>query len=157
MKRHKISTHLAYSDNCYFHFFYWLSDWVEILQGFMKFNFKLNLKVSAFYLEKQKSFIPKKNNFFGRWQYQNKKALFTDSIFQKVLVRPCCCKGDRDSFWLCWALRLILSSSLKLIVNWWSTLYLWTRSKETENEKVPRKILSRPDHFCAVIVKELGN
>ena len=26
----------------------------------MKFNFKLNLKVSAFYLEKQKSFIPKK-------------------------------------------------------------------------------------------------
>ena len=26
----------------------------------MKFNFKLNLKVSAFYLEKQKSFIPEK-------------------------------------------------------------------------------------------------
>ena len=41
-------------------FFYRLSDWVEILQGFTKFNFKLNLKVSAFYLEKQKSFIPKK-------------------------------------------------------------------------------------------------
>ena len=41
-------------------FFYRLSDWVEILQGFMKFNFKLNLKVSAFYLEKQKSFIPRK-------------------------------------------------------------------------------------------------
>ena len=31
----------------------------------MKFNFKLNLKVSAFYLGKQKSFIPK-INFFGR-------------------------------------------------------------------------------------------
>ena len=45
------------------------------------------LKVSAFYLEKQKSFIPKKI-FFGRCQYQNKKALFTDSIFQKVLVPP---------------------------------------------------------------------
>jgi hypothetical protein len=29
----------------------------------MKFNFKLNLKVSAFYLEKQKSFIPKKKFF----------------------------------------------------------------------------------------------
>ena len=32
----------------------------------MKFNFKLNLKVSAFYLEKQKSFITKKKFFFGR-------------------------------------------------------------------------------------------
>ena len=31
----------------------------------MNLNFKLNLKVSAFYLEKQKSFIPKKI-FFGR-------------------------------------------------------------------------------------------
>ena len=46
-------------------FFYWLSDWVEILRGFTKFNFKLNLKVSAFYLEKQKSFIPKKNVFWS--------------------------------------------------------------------------------------------
>ena len=32
----------------------------------MNLNFKLNLKVSAFYLEKQKSFIPKKINFLGR-------------------------------------------------------------------------------------------
>ena len=38
------------------------------------------LKVSAFYLEKQKSFIPKKNKL-SRSQYQNKKALFTDPIF----------------------------------------------------------------------------
>jgi hypothetical protein len=29
----------------------------------MKFNFKQTLKVSVFYLEKQKSFIPKKNIF----------------------------------------------------------------------------------------------
>ena len=29
----------------------------------MNFNFELNLKVSAFYLEKQKSFIPKKKFF----------------------------------------------------------------------------------------------
>ena len=43
-----------------FSFFYWLFDWVEILWGFMKFLFKQMLKVSAFYLEKQKSFIPKK-------------------------------------------------------------------------------------------------
>ena len=35
--------------------------------GFTKFNFKLNLKVSAFYLEKQKSFIPKKICF---WPYR---------------------------------------------------------------------------------------
>ena len=41
------------------------------------------LKVSASYLEKQKSFIPKKKDFFGRSQYQNKKALFTDSIFRE--------------------------------------------------------------------------
>ena len=34
---------------------------------------------------KNKSVIPKKN-FLGRCQYQNKKALFTDSIFQKVLL-----------------------------------------------------------------------
>ena len=39
------------------------------------------LRVSAFYLEKQKSFIPKKKYFLGRSQYQNKKALFTDPIF----------------------------------------------------------------------------
>ena len=48
----------------------------------MKFNFKMNLKVSAFYLEKQKSFIPKKY-FLGRCQYQNKKGLFTDPIFSE--------------------------------------------------------------------------
>ena len=40
------------------------------------------LKVSAFYLEKQKSFIPKKY-FLGCCQYQNKKAVFTDPIFSE--------------------------------------------------------------------------
>ena len=38
------------------------------------------LNISAFYLVKQKSFIPKKYDL-GRSQYQNKKALFTDPIF----------------------------------------------------------------------------
>ena len=38
------------------------------------------LKVLVFYLEKQ--IIPK-NNFLGRCQYQNKKALFTDPIFSE--------------------------------------------------------------------------
>ena len=36
------------------------AEWVEILWGFAKFYFKQMLKVSAFYLEIQKSFIPKK-------------------------------------------------------------------------------------------------
>ena len=40
------------------------------------------LKVSAFYLEKQKSFIPK-NIYLSRCPYQNKKALFTDPIFSE--------------------------------------------------------------------------
>ena len=48
----------------------------------MKFFFKQTLKISAFYLEKQKSFIPKKK-FWSRCQYQNKKALFTDPIFSE--------------------------------------------------------------------------
>ena len=47
------------------------------------------LKVSAFYLEKQKSFIPKKKYFLGRCQYQNKKALFTDPIFSEGFALTC--------------------------------------------------------------------
>ena len=46
----------------------------------MKFNFKQILKVSAFYLEKQKVLFLKKI-FLSRCQYQNKKALLTDPIF----------------------------------------------------------------------------
>ena len=44
------------------------------------------LKISAFYLVKQKSFIPKKY-FLGRCQYQNKKALFIDPIFSEGFGR----------------------------------------------------------------------
>ena len=44
----------------YFHYFYLMSYWIKILWGFTKFFFKQILKFSAFYLEKQKSFIPKK-------------------------------------------------------------------------------------------------
>ena len=48
----------------------------------LKCFFKQMLKVSAFYLEKQKSFILK--YFLSRCQYQNKKALFThDPIFSE--------------------------------------------------------------------------
>ena len=45
----------------------------------LKFIFKQMLKVSAFYLGKQKS--------LGRCQYQNKKALFTDAIFSERFGR----------------------------------------------------------------------
>ena len=50
----------------------------------MNFDFKLNLKVSAFYLEKQKSFIPKKNKALPP-RYSQKMALAV-SIFPQVLV-----------------------------------------------------------------------
>ena len=63
MKPHTISSDSAHSDNCYFQFFHLLSDWVEILWGFMKFFFQKMLKISDFYLEKQKSFIPKRMFF----------------------------------------------------------------------------------------------
>ena len=107
MKPHKISTHLAYSDNCYFHVFYRLSDWVEILQGFTKFNFKRNLKVSAFYLEKQKSFIPKKNIFLVVVNIKTKKLCLLTQFpgrfwctvekfkFSQILL------GDKNATYLC--------------------------------------------------------
>ena len=38
-----------------------MSEWAETLSGFTKFIFKQMLKVSSFYLQKQKSFIPKIN------------------------------------------------------------------------------------------------
>ena len=60
VKPHKISTHSAHLNNCYFYFFYWVSDWVEIFWGFTKFCFKQMLKISPFYLVKQKSFNSKK-------------------------------------------------------------------------------------------------
>ena len=40
------------------------------------------LKVSAYYLGKQKSLFQKRI-FFKKYQYQNKKALFTDSIIRE--------------------------------------------------------------------------
>ena len=41
------------------------------------------LKVLTSYLEKQKSFIPKKNIFLAIVNIKTKKAMFTDSIFQE--------------------------------------------------------------------------
>ena len=55
----------------------------------MKSFSKEMLKVSAFYLEKQKSFVPKKK-FSNPYQYQNKTALFTAmaQFSGKVLSDP---------------------------------------------------------------------
>ena len=58
------------------------------------------LKVSVFYLEKQKSFIP----FLGRSQYQNKKALFTDLIFSDGFVHEN--KENGIPFWKCFHMAL---------------------------------------------------
>ena len=56
------------------------AEWVEIM--WISRNFILVLKVSTFYLEKQKSFI-KKKMFLDCCQYQNKTALFTDPILRE--------------------------------------------------------------------------
>ena len=42
----------------------------------------MNLKVSAFYLKKQKNLFLKKKKL-SRCQYQNKEALFTNPIFSE--------------------------------------------------------------------------
>jgi hypothetical protein len=65
------------------------------LGGFTKFFFKQILKVSAFYLEKQKIIISKKK--LSHCQYQNNKAWFTDPIFSEglgekvVILSTNCC------------------------------------------------------------------
>ena len=54
---------------------------MEILWGFMNFNFKLNLKVSAFYLEKQRNFIPEKK-FFSPMSISKQKSFVYWPNFQ---------------------------------------------------------------------------
>ena len=49
--------------------------------------FKPIMKASAFYLEKQKSFIPINKIFFKPLSISKQKALFTDSIFREGLMR----------------------------------------------------------------------
>ena len=52
----EISTHLAYSGNFYFHFFYRLSHWVKILWGFTRFFFKQMGESFSFLSWKTKTF-----------------------------------------------------------------------------------------------------
>ena len=51
----------------------------------MKFFFKHMLKVSAFYLEKQKSFIPKENIFLAVVNIKTKKLCLLTQFSGKVL------------------------------------------------------------------------
>ena len=99
VKPHKVSTHSALSDNCYnLCFFSWLPDWVEILWGFTKFIFKQMLKVSASYLEKQKSFIAKKNIFLAVVNIKTKKQAYcqplSQSFFNPIMSILCSPQGD---------------------------------------------------------------
>ena len=55
------------------------------------YEVSLILKVSAFYLGKQKSFIPKKI-FSSRCQYQNKKLCLLAQFSGKILVQ--CAKSE---------------------------------------------------------------
>ena len=60
MKSHKIPTHSTHSDNCNFHFFYWLSDWVEILWGCTTFYSNRLWKFQLFILKIKKVLFQKK-------------------------------------------------------------------------------------------------
>ena len=77
VKPHKISTHSAHQ-TCFISMVVWLS-WNFV--RFHKIFFQTVLKVSAFYLEKQKSFIPKK--IFKPLSIWKQKDLFTDPIFRQ--------------------------------------------------------------------------
>ena len=87
MKPHNIWTHSAHSDNFHFHFFKQLSDWVEILWGFTKFFFKQMLKVSAFYLKKQKCFIPIINIFQAVVTIKAKKLAYWPNLNWRFLIQ----------------------------------------------------------------------
>ena len=78
---------LTHSENCYFHFFYRLSDWIKILWGFTQLFCKEMLKVSAFYLEKHKSFIHKKI-FFKLWllTQSSVKVLASHTKYQEEFI-----------------------------------------------------------------------
>ena len=86
MKPHKVSTHSANSDNCNLHFSS-LGCLIQLKFCEVSWNSFSN-RCWKFQLSilKNKNDLFIKKYFFGPSQYQNKKALFTDSIFPKVLV-----------------------------------------------------------------------
>ena len=115
------------------------------------------LKVSAFYLEKQKSFIPKKKYFLSRCQYQNKKALFTDPIFSESF-------DEMQLFHLFWKWNRIATMWTELTQLWSLKAFeipsrkcLWkgrdqilgpaTPSKSVTSVAMCRKIFTPPKYF----------
>ena len=54
----------------------------------MKFNFKMNLKVSVFYLEKQKSFIAKKDIFWAVVNIKTKKLCLLTQFSGRFWAHP---------------------------------------------------------------------
>ena len=57
------------------------------MQGLTKFNFKLNLKVSTFYLEKQKSFVSKKILFRPYRQDKSKRWHVVSQFSRRFWVK----------------------------------------------------------------------
>ena len=86
MNPHKISTYSAHSENCYFHFFYPLSDWVENFVRFHKILFQTDAETFSFLSDKTKKFYSWNKYDLGCSQYQNKKALFTGRSMSEALI-----------------------------------------------------------------------
>ena len=62
-------------------FFYGLSEWAEILRGFHEILNQADAEISAVYLDKQKSFIPKKS--VNRFQYQNNQLCLLTNFLRE--------------------------------------------------------------------------
>ena len=128
MKPHKLSTHLAFSDNCYFHLFLsvvWLS-WN--FARFHEIQFQTEPESFSFLSWKTKKIYSWKKNFLSRCQYQNKKSLFTDSIFQKVLT-PMTLRVRTDDA----PIMLTLWTSVTLTTFDYALMTLWWRTYDASN------------------------
>ena len=86
MKPHKVSTHLAFSDNCYFHSFFigclielkFCEDSRNLISNWC-WKFQLSI------LKNKKVLFPK-NIFFEPLSISKQKSLFTDPIFSEGFV-----------------------------------------------------------------------
>ena len=97
------------------------AEWVEILWGFTKCFFKQKLKVSSFYLEKQKVLFLKKY-FFSGSPYQNKKALFIDPIFSEDFgkTHP---ENNWRELWIAWNIGSVNHQKIRLL----TIIYLYSQ------------------------------
>ena len=156
MKPHKISTHSVYSDNCYFHFFLWV---VWLSWNFVRFHiilFQTALKVSTFYLEKQKSFIPKKVffkpcvniktkifvywlNFQGRFCWKLFSMCFLTRPYNSLLYIPQLCHCTKLTLLCCcalfdqWCIKSHLLTSILLCFFWQELSSTINSQKKSKN------------------------